>query len=158
MEIISLFLPQEAMEKDELDKTTEPDINLKSYLADAYLHPIFRSFEEQYESVKVRVDKQQTHIAAPITSELSSPSPPHHVSAPSPPQNVHHIPSQYAYYQSSPPQYSYTSNSPPNYVYHSTSPPHYSYHNEELQSHYTYHNEDRPPHYGSHYGYHNEEL
>ncbi|XP_062027429.1 CSC1-like protein At1g32090 [Rosa rugosa] len=149
---------EEAMEKDELDKTTEPDINLKSYLADAYLHPIFRSFEEQHESVEVRVDKHQTHIAAPITSELSSPIPPHNVSSPSPPHNVHHIPSQYAYYQSSPPQYSYNSNSPPNYVYHSTSPPHYSYHNEEPQPHYTYHNEDPPPHYGSHYGYHNEEL
>lgn len=29
-----------------MEKTSEPDLNLKSYLADAYLHPIFHSFED----------------------------------------------------------------------------------------------------------------
>lgn len=113
-----------------MERTAEPDLNMKSYLADAYLHPIFRSFEEEppfeeeQELVEVRVDKQQTRIATPITSELSSPSPPHY---------VHHTESlpQYSYYQSSPPQYVYNSNSPPRYVYHSTSPPHYAYHSED---------------------------
>ncbi|PQP99451.1 CSC1-like protein [Prunus yedoensis var. nudiflora] len=115
---------EEAMAKDTMERTAEPDLNLKSYLADAYLHPIFRSFEEQ-ELVEVRVDKHQTHAATPITSELSSPSPPHYVhqTSPSPPQ--------YAHYQSSPPQYVYNSNSPPSYEYHSTYPPHYAYYNEE---------------------------
>ncbi|MBA0689517.1 hypothetical protein Goari_007243, partial [Gossypium aridum] len=47
---------EEAMAKDLLDRTTEPDINLKAFLADAYLHPIFRSFEEE-ELVEIRVDK-----------------------------------------------------------------------------------------------------
>ncbi|KAB2632143.1 CSC1-like protein [Pyrus ussuriensis x Pyrus communis] len=121
---------EEAMAKDTMERTAEPDLNMKSYLADAYLHPIFRSFEEEppfeeeQELVEVRVDKQQTRIATPITSELSSPSPPPY---------VHHTesPPQYSYYQSSPPQYVYSSNSPPRYVYHSTSPPHYAYLNED---------------------------
>ncbi|XP_068305762.1 CSC1-like protein At1g32090 [Pyrus communis] len=121
---------EEAMAKDTMERTAEPDLNMKSYLADAYLHPIFRSFEEEppfeeeQELVEVRVDKQQTRIATPITSELSSPSPPPY---------VHHTesPPQYSYYQSSPPQYVYNSNSPPRYVYHSTSPPHYAYLNED---------------------------
>lgn len=121
---------EEAMAKDTMERTAEPDLNMKSYLADAYLHPIFRSIEEEppveeeQELVEVRVDKQQTRIATPITSELSSPSPPPY---------VHHTesPPQYSYYQSSPPQYVYNSNSPPRYVYHSTSPPHYAYLNED---------------------------
>ncbi|ONI17206.1 hypothetical protein PRUPE_3G145100 [Prunus persica] len=87
-----------------MEQTAEPDLNLKSYLADAYLHPIFRSFEEQ-ELVEVSVDKHQTLAATPITSELSSPSPPHYArqTPPSSPQSAH--------YQSSPPQYVYNSNS-----------------------------------------------
>ncbi|TQD98889.1 hypothetical protein C1H46_015532 [Malus baccata] len=125
-----VYRHQEAMAKDTMERTAEPDLNMKSYLADAYLHPIFRSFEEEppfeeeQELVEVRVDKQQTRIATPITSELSSHSPPHY---------VHHTesPPQYSYYQSSPPQYVYNSNSPPRYVYHSTSPPYYAYHNED---------------------------
>ncbi|VVA33331.1 PREDICTED: CSC1 [Prunus dulcis] len=80
-----------------MGQTAEPDLNLKSYLADAYLHPIFRSFEEQ-ELVEVSVDKHQTLAATPITSELSSHSPPHYArqTPPSPPESAH--------YQSSPPQ------------------------------------------------------
>jgi hypothetical protein len=102
---------EEAMAKDLLERTTEPDLNLKSYLADAYLHPIFRSFEEEEELVEVRVDKHQTHGVAPSTSELSSPYPPH---------EVHHSPSppHYVNYPSSPPQYVYQPSSPPHYVYH----------------------------------------
>ncbi|KAB5564282.1 hypothetical protein DKX38_004336 [Salix brachista] len=50
----------EAMEKDILDRTTESDINLKAYLADAYLHPIFHSFEEE-ELVEVNVERNKSH-------------------------------------------------------------------------------------------------
>jgi len=84
---------QEAMEKDNMDRTSEPDLTLRSYLADAYLHPIFHSFEN-VETVEVRVDKNQTCVPSPTSSETSSASPPH----------------QYV----SPPQYT----SPPQYVYH----------------------------------------
>lgn len=78
---------QEAMEKDNMEKTSEPDLNLRSYLADAYLHPIFRSFED-VETQEVRVDKNQTHFSSPTSTETSSPSPPpQYVSSP---QYVYH--------------------------------------------------------------------
>ncbi|XP_042482885.1 CSC1-like protein At1g32090 [Macadamia integrifolia] len=69
---------EEAMGKDIMERDAEPSLNLKAYLADAYLHPIFRSFEE-VELVEVRVDKNQYHMSTPSMSEVSSPSPPHYV-------------------------------------------------------------------------------
>ncbi|KAJ6854228.1 putative CSC1-like protein [Iris pallida] len=72
---------EEAMEKDTLEQASEPGLNLKAYLADAYLHPIFHSFED-IETVEVRVDKSQTHVASAATSEPASPS--------WPPQYVYH--------------------------------------------------------------------
>lgn len=69
---------QEAMEKDTMEKVAEPNLNLKAYLADAYLHPIFRSFED-IETGEVRINKNQSHITSPAISELSSPSPPRYV-------------------------------------------------------------------------------
>ncbi|OMO87830.1 hypothetical protein CCACVL1_08742 [Corchorus capsularis] len=105
---------EEAMAKDILDQTTEPEINLKAFLSDAYLHPIFRSFEEE-ELVevrvdKVRVDRHQSHADNAETDDISSPSPPHHVYQPtSPPHDVYH--------HGSPPQYAYNLSSPPHYGY-----------------------------------------
>ncbi|KAI4327999.1 hypothetical protein L6164_020399 [Bauhinia variegata] len=103
---------EEAMAKDILEKTTEPDLNIKAYLADAYLHPIFQSFEvEEEELVEVRVDKHQVHTASPPLSEISSPPPNHQTHQPSPPH-------QYSNYPTSPPGYYYHQSSPPHYVYH----------------------------------------
>ncbi|KAL3497940.1 hypothetical protein ACH5RR_040672 [Cinchona calisaya] len=65
---------EEAMDKDIEDRLSESDVNLKSFLADAYLHPIFHSFEE-VELVEVGVDKARI----PSPSGSSSPSPPHDV-------------------------------------------------------------------------------
>ncbi|KAK6929070.1 CSC1/OSCA1-like, N-terminal transmembrane domain [Dillenia turbinata] len=78
---------EEAMAKDIAERNAEPNFNIKAYLADAYLHPIFGSFEEEAEPVQVRIDKNQaSHVAAaaavadsPSLSEVSSPSPPHYV-------------------------------------------------------------------------------
>ncbi|KAG5249077.1 CSC1 protein [Salix suchowensis] len=103
---------EEAMEKDILDRTTESDINLKAYLADAYLHPIFHSFEEE-ELVEVNVERNKSHTASDPTTEISSSSPPHQVSHPR-----------------SPPHYVYHPSSPPQHAYHPHSPPHYAYHYE----------------------------
>uniref|UniRef100_A0A0D9XMX9 CSC1/OSCA1-like 7TM region domain-containing protein n=1 Tax=Leersia perrieri TaxID=77586 RepID=A0A0D9XMX9_9ORYZ len=57
---------EEAMEKDKLERASEPNLNLKSYLSNAYLHPIFHMFEQQQEGeeqreekVEVRIDKAQ---------------------------------------------------------------------------------------------------
>lgn len=37
---------EEAVEKDTQDEVSEPEMDMKSYLAEAYLHPVLRSFEE----------------------------------------------------------------------------------------------------------------
>lgn len=66
------------MEKDIMERAAEPNLNLKAYLADTYLHPIFHAFEDE-EMGQVRVDKGESHIASPIRSENNSPSPPHYV-------------------------------------------------------------------------------
>ncbi|KAL2527661.1 CSC1-like protein [Abeliophyllum distichum] len=68
---------EEATNKDMEDRAVASDANLNSYLADAYLHPIFNSFEE-VELVEVRVDKSQVHIPSPSPRDHSSPSPPHY--------------------------------------------------------------------------------
>ncbi|XP_042433980.1 CSC1-like protein At1g32090 isoform X1 [Zingiber officinale] len=71
---------EEAMERDIMERESEPNLNLKAYLADAYLHPIFHSFEDdEEEKVEVRVDKGQSHLSSPSRSEMSTESPPHYV-------------------------------------------------------------------------------
>jgi hypothetical protein len=119
------------MEKDILDRTTESDINLKAYLADAYLHPIFHSFEEEeLVEVEVKVERNKSHTASDPTTEINPPSPPHQVNHPfSPPH--------YMYHPSSPPQHVYEPSCPSHYayhyendIYHPPSPPHYAYHYE----------------------------
>ncbi|KAF9623884.1 hypothetical protein IFM89_005975 [Coptis chinensis] len=69
---------EEAIAKDTMERSAEPNLDLKAYLADAYLHPIFRSFED-VELLEVRVDKNRSHIDTPSMSELSSPSPPQYM-------------------------------------------------------------------------------
>ncbi|XP_022145393.1 CSC1-like protein At1g32090 isoform X2 [Momordica charantia] len=102
---------EEAMAKDTLERSTEPNLNVKAFLADAYLHPIFRSFEEE-ELPEVKVEKQKSPIHEDSSvSELSSPSPPH---------TVHHHPQ-------SPPHYIYHPPSPPHFVYPSHPSHHYAY-------------------------------
>ncbi|KAK3182922.1 hypothetical protein Dsin_030208 [Dipteronia sinensis] len=115
---------EEAMAKDIMERTTEPDLNLKAFLADAYLHPIFHSFEEEeLVEVKHRVDKHQAHAASPLASEISSPSPTHHVYHPaSPPEHVYH--------PASPPQHYYHAPTLPDYIFPPHSPSHYGYHYE----------------------------
>ncbi|KAL2901308.1 hypothetical protein RDABS01_026390 [Bienertia sinuspersici] len=75
---------EEATEKDEQENNEGADLNLKPYLADAYLHPIFHSFEEEVEleEVKVdalRVDKHDAHTSSPPARIQESPiaSPPY---------------------------------------------------------------------------------
>lgn len=102
------------MAKDTLERSTEPDLNVKAFLADAYLHPIFRSFEEE-ELSEIKVEKQKSPVHDDSSvSELSSPSPPHIV------DDDHHHPQ-------SPPHYMYHPQSPPHFVYPSHPSHHYAY-------------------------------
>lgn len=70
---------QEAMEKDLMERASEPNLNLKAYLSDAYLHPIFHSFDGDEERGEVRVDRGQTRVPSPSRSEIRVDSPPHYV-------------------------------------------------------------------------------
>ncbi|GKV10605.1 hypothetical protein SLEP1_g21948 [Rubroshorea leprosula] len=119
---------EKAMEKDIKDKTTEPELDLKAYLADAYLHPIFQTFEVEEEELvqvrAVRVDKYQSHVDNEQTSNLSSPSSPHQVDHAASSANHH------AYHPTSSPQYVYKTSSPPQYSDDPTFPSYYSYHYE----------------------------
>ncbi|ONK71592.1 uncharacterized protein A4U43_C04F10280 [Asparagus officinalis] len=63
---------EEAMDKDIKEKATEPSINLKDYLADAYLHPIFHSIEET-EMIDIEDDQSQTDKGSPRSNIVSSP-------------------------------------------------------------------------------------
>ncbi|KAL8119594.1 hypothetical protein AgCh_016916 [Apium graveolens] len=70
---------EEAVEKDAEEGGPEHDLSLKSYLSDAYLHPIFRSFEEVglVEDPETKVEKKPTHhIITPPASQPSSESTP----------------------------------------------------------------------------------
>lgn len=40
-----LVIKQDAVVKDTLERATEPNLNLKAYLQDAYIHPVFKSIE-----------------------------------------------------------------------------------------------------------------
>ncbi|KAG9154029.1 hypothetical protein Leryth_000539 [Lithospermum erythrorhizon] len=67
---------EEAMDKDLEERGSETDANLNACLADAYLHPIFHSFDE-VELVEVTDDKKQavSPVHSPMISRHSSPSP-----------------------------------------------------------------------------------
>ncbi|GAB4834805.1 hypothetical protein Ancab_033073 [Ancistrocladus abbreviatus] len=77
---------EEAMDKDSREHEAEPNLNLRAYLANAYLHPIFQSFkevelEETVMSDTVRTDKHQSQMLSSTAKESSpSPPPPEHYS------------------------------------------------------------------------------
>ncbi|KAK4486324.1 hypothetical protein RD792_008995 [Penstemon davidsonii] len=65
---------EEAVDKDTQDRASESNTDLKSYLSDAYLHPIFHSFEE-VDLAEVRVDKNEAYTPSTSQGAISSPSP-----------------------------------------------------------------------------------
>ncbi|XP_052211251.1 CSC1-like protein At1g32090 isoform X1 [Diospyros lotus] len=109
---------EDAMAKDLQERASEPNLNLKSYLSDAYLHPIFLSFEE-VELTEVKVEKNQTETPGPSAD-----------------RNNHHI--------LSPPSET-SSPSPIHKKYlHEDQPNHTVYHYQDQPSHTVYHYEDQP--------------
>lgn len=76
---------QEAMMKDTLERAREPNLNLKGYLQNAYIHPIFKDEEEdEDESIDGKLDdsmivptkRQQSRRNTPVPSKLSGASSP----------------------------------------------------------------------------------
>ncbi|KAI0500625.1 hypothetical protein KFK09_018839 [Dendrobium nobile] len=113
---------EEAMEKDTMEKASEPNLNLKAYLADAYLHPIFQMLED-VELGDIRADKNQANISSPqITEPISTPSP------------------HYVFDHASSPRHRYDHASSPHHRYDLDSLPRYQYDDDD--DYYS------PPHYG----------
>ncbi|KAL5990144.1 Calcium permeable stress-gated cation channel 1 [Asimina triloba] len=75
---------QEAMMKDTLERTKEPHLNLKSYLRNAYIHPIFKDEDEDSLSVSGDFEpetlliptKRQSRKNTPVPSKYSGSSSP----------------------------------------------------------------------------------
>ncbi|KAL2524084.1 Calcium permeable stress-gated cation channel 1 [Abeliophyllum distichum] len=74
---------QEAMNKDTLERAREPNLNLRGYLQNAYVHPVFKNDEEdndedaheKLESVIVPT-KRQSRRSTPAPSKISGASSP----------------------------------------------------------------------------------
>ncbi|XP_010038117.2 LOW QUALITY PROTEIN: CSC1-like protein At4g02900 [Eucalyptus grandis] len=56
------FPLQDAMVKDTLERATEPNLNLKAYLHDAYVHPVFRGGELEKPAV---IDEEENNPLVP---------------------------------------------------------------------------------------------
>jgi hypothetical protein len=129
----AVLIFQEAMEKDNMEHASEPNLNLKSFLANAYLHPIFHLFEEaakEEETVEVRVDKAQKqqqqhhHREAEEEAHVRSSSQYHEEShfRSTHETHYHHEESQYSrstqYHEGIHVRSDMDSPSPPHFVYH----------------------------------------
>lgn len=74
--------------KDTLERAKEPNLNLKGYLQNAYIHPVFKASEddededddvnnEMWENESVIVPtKRQSRRNTPVPSKVSDASPP----------------------------------------------------------------------------------
>ncbi|OVA09754.1 protein of unknown function DUF221 [Macleaya cordata] len=75
---------QEAMMKDTLERAKEPNLNLKGYLQNAYIHPDFRNedddqssaFTEEWEKESLVATKRQSRKNTPLPSRYSGSSSP----------------------------------------------------------------------------------
>ncbi|MQM12251.1 hypothetical protein Taro_045167 [Colocasia esculenta] len=86
---------QEAMMKDTLERAREPNLDLKSYLSNAYIHPVFKG-EDIDDSYSVEDDKSYDNSLVPTKrhSRRNTPVPSkyHESSPPSLSEVVHEQP------------------------------------------------------------------
>lgn len=84
MKFFWLFF-QEAMMKDTLERAREPNLNLKSFLQNAYIHPVFKGVEdgesdpavEEFEEEPVLIPtKRKSRTNTPFPSKHSGSSSP----------------------------------------------------------------------------------
>lgn len=78
--------------KDTLERAREPNLNLKSYLQSAYIHPVFKSEDEEDDEVDVDEKiEESVLVATKRQSRRSTPAPSNYSggSSPSVPESVH---------------------------------------------------------------------
>ncbi|EYU46618.1 hypothetical protein ABFS82_04G025200 [Erythranthe guttata] len=66
------FPLQDTMVKDTLERATEPNLNLKAYLQDSYLHPVFKSFDIERLGVAVDEEENNPLVSTKRSSRRSS--------------------------------------------------------------------------------------
>lgn len=75
------------MRKDTLERVREPHLNLKGYLQNAYIHPVFKACEDDEDEEEVNDDKwenesvivptkRQSRLNTPVPSKVSGASSP----------------------------------------------------------------------------------
>ena len=72
------------MMKDTLERAREPNLNLKPYLHNAYIHPVFKEEEEEEEEFNYKLEnesvlvptKRQSRKNTPVPSRISGASTP----------------------------------------------------------------------------------
>ncbi|KAK4759255.1 hypothetical protein SAY87_022386 [Trapa incisa] len=84
--ITALVISQEAMMKDTLERARDPNLNLKSYLQNAYLHPVFKGEDddedEEIDGIKWETEselvptKRFSQRNTPVPSKIGSSPPP----------------------------------------------------------------------------------
>lgn len=114
---------EEAMEKDRMEHASEPSLNLKTYLANAYLHPIFHMFEQEEQkeetTLEVRIDKSQQQQQQQ-----------HHVRSSDTQYEERNTETHYYHEERSSSQYQYQYQHEETHMRSEQSPPHFVYHHE----------------------------
>lgn len=63
---------QEAMVKDTVEHVTEPNLNLMTYLKDAYVHPVFKGGQMQKQEVEVDEEESSPLVRRKRTFQMGS--------------------------------------------------------------------------------------
>lgn len=85
--LFGILILQEAMMKDTLERTREPNLNLKDYLQNAYIHPVFKGADNDDDDSDVASEgwnrepalvptKRVSRRTTPLPSKHGGSSPP----------------------------------------------------------------------------------
>lgn len=78
----AVFVQQEAMMKDIVERTREPNLDLKGYLLNAYINPVFKEVEEDLDDGSVFDEEELETVLVPTkrSSRINTPMPSKHTS------------------------------------------------------------------------------
>ena len=63
------------MMKDTLERAREPNLNLKPYLQNAYVHPVFKEEEEEEEEFNYKLENESVLVPTKRQSQRNTPVP-----------------------------------------------------------------------------------